>query len=365
MKVPFLDVRSAYLELKPELDHAVSRVLDSGWYIFGAEVAQFEKSFAQYTGTQFAVGLGNGLDALRIALMAMGVSDGDEVIVPSNTYIATWLAVTQCGARPVPVEPDAETLNIDPQRIEQAMTSKTKVILPVHLYGQPALMGPILDIARRKGVKVLEDGAQAHGARYRGEVIGGHGDAVTWSFYPGKNLGAFGDAGGVTTNDVELAERIRTIANYGSKVKYVNEVCGVNSRLDPIHAAALATKLPLLDEWNKRRAAIADYYRTHLSNSSVRVPVPHADCVSSWHLFPIFSPRRDALQARLKEAGVETLIHYPIPPHLQEAYRFLGFEKGAFPIAEVLAETELSLPMGPHMTLEQAAYVCETIAAFQ
>lgn len=365
MKVPFLDVRSAYLELKPELDRAVARALDSGWYIFGAEVAQFEKLFAEYTNARFAIGVGNGLDALRIALMAMGVTEGDEVIVPSNTYIATWLAVTQCGARPVPVEPDANTLNIDPLRIEEAVTEKTKIILPVHLYGRPADMGPILDIARRKGLKVLEDGAQAHGARYRGDIIGAHGDAVAWSFYPGKNLGAFGDAGGVTTNDAELAERIRVIANYGSKVKYVNDVCGVNSRLDPIHAAALAEKLPLLEEWNARRTAIANFYHLHLKNSSVSVPALDPDCVSSWHLFPVFSPRRDALQAHLKEAGVESLIHYPIPPHLQEAYGFLGFQKGAFPIAEALADNELSLPIGPHMSLDQAAYVCETIINFQ
>jgi len=365
VKVPFLDVRNTYLELKPELDQAVARALDSGWYIFGEEVAQFEKSFAEYTGARHAVGLGNGLDALRISLMAMGVSEGDEVIVPSNTYIATWLAVTQCGARPVPVEPDVDTLNIDPQRIEQAMTGKTKVILPVHLYGQPAAMGPILELARQKGVRVLEDGAQAHGARYRGEPIGAHGDAVAWSFYPGKNLGGFGDGGGVTTNDAELAERIRMIANYGSKVKYVNEVCGVNSRLDPIHAAVMGVKLPFLDEWNARRGEIAAYYRQHLPDSVVRLPAVQPDCTSSWHLFPVFSPRRDALQARLKEAGIETLIHYPIPPHRQQAYQYLDFEKGAFPIAEALAETELSLPIGPHMTLEQAAYVCEVITGFQ
>jgi len=365
VKVPFLDVRSAYIELKPQLDEAVARALESGWYISGEEVAGFEKAFAEYTDTRFAVGLGNGLDALRVTLMAMGVSEGDEVIVPSNTYIATWLAVTQCGARPVPVEPDFETLNIDPKRIEQAMTSKTKVILPVHLYGQPAEMGPIVELARSKRVRVLEDGAQAHGARYCGQRIGGHGDAVTWSFYPGKNLGAFGDAGGVTTNDAELADRIRTIANYGSKVKYVNEVCGVNSRLDPLHAAALAAKLPLLDEWNARRGAIADYYRKNLTSAAVRVPSPHPDCASSWHLFPVFTERRDPLQAKLKEAGIETLIHYPIPPHLQQAYQSLGFEKGDFPIAELLAETELSLPIGPHMSLDHAEYVCEMIADFK
>jgi dTDP-4-amino-4,6-dideoxygalactose transaminase len=365
MKVPFLDVRSAYIELKTELDEAVARALDSGWYIFGQEVDGFEKAFAAYTGARNAIGVGNGLDALHIALLAMGVAEGDEVIVPSNTYIATWLAVTQCGARPVPVEPDPATLNIDPRRIQQSMTSKTKVILPVHLYGQPADLAPILDLARSKNVRVLEDGAQAHGARYRGERIGGHGDAVAWSFYPGKNLGAFGDAGGVTTNDAELADRIRTIANYGSRVKYVNDVCGVNSRLDPLHAAALAVKLPLLDEWNRRREIIADYYMTNLPASAVRVPTPHPDALSSWHLFPVFSKRRDALQASLKAAGIETIIHYPVPPHLQPAYASLGFRKGTFPIAEALADTELSLPIGPHMALEQAAYVCEVVAGFQ
>ena len=365
MKVPFLDVRAAYLELKPELDQAVARALDSGWYIFGEEVKRFEKAFSDYTRTQFAIGLGNGLDALRIALMAMGVTEGDEVIVPSNTYIATWLAVTQCGARPVPVEPDIDTLNIDPKRIEDAITDRTKVILPVHLYGQPAEMRPIVELAHSNGIRVLEDGAQAHGARYRGEPVGGHGDAVAWSFYPGKNLGAFGDAGGVTTNDPELADRIRTIANYGSKVKYVNEVCGLNSRLDPIHAAALAVKLRYLDEWNQRRDQIAAYYRQHLQGTGVRVPVQHVDAASSWHLFPVFSTRRDALQVWLKHAGIDTMIHYPIAPHMQEAYRHLGFEMGAFPIAKQLAETELSLPIGPHMSIEQAAYVCRTIAEFQ
>ncbi|WP_250480633.1 DegT/DnrJ/EryC1/StrS family aminotransferase [Caballeronia sp. GAOx1] len=365
MKVPFLDVRSAYVELKTELDEAVARVLDSGWYIFGQEVDRFEKAFAEYTGTRHTIGVGNGLDALHIALLAMGVSEGDEVIVPSNTYIATWLAVTQCGARPVPVEPDPITLNIDPRRIEQSITSKTKVILPVHLYGQPADLAPIMGLARSKDLRVLEDAAQAHGARYRRERVGGHGDAVAWSFYPGKNLGAFGDAGGVTTNDAELADRVRAIANYGSRVKYVNEVCGVNSRLDPIHAAALAVKLPLLDEWNRRRAIIADYYRRNLPPSAVRVPTPHPDAEASWHLFPVFSERRDALQANLKAAGIETIIHYPIPPHLQRAYRSFGFRKGAFPIAEALAETELSLPIGPHMTLEQAAYVCAAVADSQ
>lgn len=365
MKVPFLDVRSTYVELKSELDDAISRVLDSGWYILGEEVVRFEQLFADYTSSKYAVGVANGLDALRIAMMAMGVSEGDEVIVPSNTYIATWLAVTQCGARPVPVEPDPDGLNIDPRRIEQALTGRTKVILPVHLFGIPAQLDGILDLARRVGVRVLEDGAQAHGARHRGARIGAHSDAVAWSFYPGKNLGAFGDAGGVTTNDAELAERIRVIANYGSRVKYVNEVCGVNSRLDPIQAAALSVKLKFLDAWNERRVEIADYYQQHLSGSCVRLPTLPPDCASSWHLFPVFCEQRDALQKKLKEAGVETLIHYPVPPHLQQAYSALGYMRGDFPIAEAMADTELSLPIGPHMSLEQAAYVCETILDFK
>ncbi len=365
MKVPFLDVRSAYTELKSELDGAVLRALESGWYIFGAEVSGFEKAFSEYTGAAYTLGVGNGLDALRIALMAMDVAEGDEVIVPSNTYIATWLAVTQCGAVPIPVEPDPNTLNIDPARIEAAITSRTKVILPVHLYGQAADMAPILALAQRHGLKVLEDAAQSHGARYQGTRIGAHGDAVAWSFYPGKNLGAFGDAGGITTNDPVLAERMRTIANYGSKVKYVNEVCGVNSRLDPIHAAALNVKLTRLDAWNARRETIADHYRQHLQGSPVSLPSVHRDSTSSWHLFPVFSEARDALQAHLKALGVETLIHYPIPPHRQQAYAFLGYSEGAFPIAEKLAQTQLSLPIGPHLTLEQADFVCRSIADFK
>ena len=255
--IPFLDLKSPYLELKQELDEAIARVVSSGWFVGGDECDQFEAEYATYCGATHAVGVANGLDALHLALRAMDVGPGDEVIVPSNTYIATWLAVSQCGATPVPVEPDARTYNIDPALIEAAITPRTKVILPVHLYGQPADMDPILAIARKHGLRVLEDGAQAHGARYKGQRLGAHGDAVAWSFYPGKNLGAMGDGGAVTTNDAQLADRIRVLRNYGSRVKYVNEVQGYNSRLDPLQAAILRVKLAHLDEWNARRSAIA------------------------------------------------------------------------------------------------------------
>jgi len=349
MPVPFLDLHATYLELQPEIDHAIKRVLDSGWYILGEEVDAFEQEYATYCEAKQCVGVANGLDALHLALLALGVVAGDEVIVPSNTYIATWLAVSQCGATPIPVEPDAATYNIDPTRIEAAITPRTKVILPVHLYGQPADMDPILAIARKHGLKVLEDGAQAHGARYKGKRLGAHGDVVAWSFYPGKNLGAFGDGGAITTGDTETAERIRVLRNYGSRVKYVNEVRGFNSRLDPIQAATLRVKLKVLDAWNARRAEIANHYQTGLANTGLSLPSVPEWAKPAWHLYVVQHPRRDALQEKLGEAGISTLIHYPIPPHLQQAYAAAGFAKGQFPIAEKMAQQLLSLPMGPHL----------------
>lgn len=347
MTVPFLDLRSAYLELKPEIDAAVARVLDSGRYILGPEVEAFEAEWAAYCEARHCVGLANGLDALTLALRALEVGPGDEVIVPSNTYIATWLAVSAVGATPVPVEPDPVTHNIDPQRVASAITDQTRVLLPVHLYGQPADMDAILALARARGLAVVEDAAQAHGARYKGRRMGAHGDIVCWSFYPGKNLGAIGDAGAVTTNRDDLAERVRVLRNYGSREKYVNEVRGVNSRLDPIQAAVLRVKLRHIDEWNDRRRAIAARYREELEGMTL----PHVPnwAAPAWHLFVIRSPERDALQARLAQAGIGTLIHYPIPPHLQVAYAGAGFEQGMFPIAERLAGEVLSLPMGPQM----------------
>lgn len=359
--IPFLDLKASYTELKSEIDGAVARVLDSGWYIGGVEVDGFESDYADYCGTAHCVGVANGLDALHLALRAMDVGPGDEVIVPSNTYIATWLAVSQCGAIPVPVEPDERTCNIDPALIEAAITPRTKVILPVHLYGQPADMDPILAVARKHGLLVLEDGAQAHGARYKGRKLGAHGDAVAWSFYPGKNLGAMGDGGAVTTNDERIADRIRVLRNYGSRVKYVNEVQGYNSRLDPIQAAILRVKLAHLDDWNARRGAIARLYQEGLAATGLTLPhVPEwADPV--WHLYVVRHRERDALQHLLAQAGVATMIHYPIPPHLQSAYAPLGFNRGSFPVSEALHEQVLSLPIGPSQTVEATGIVIDAM----
>lgn len=357
MRVPFLDLGASYRELREQIDAAVHRVMASGWYILGPEVEAFEQEYADYCGAQHCVGVANGLDALHLALRSMGVGLGDEVIVPSNTYIATWLAVSQCGAIPVPVEPDEATYNIDPTQIERAITGRTKVILPVHLYGQPADMDSILAIARKYDLKVLEDGAQAHGARYKGKRIGVHGDAVAWSFYPGKNLGALGDGGAVTTNDAEVADRLRVLRNYGSRQKYVNEVQGYNSRLDPLQAAVLRVKLLHLDDWNARRRTIAIRYQEGLAGCGLTLPfVPDwADPV--WHLYVVQYKYRAALQQALTDAGVNTLIHYPIPPHLQEAYALAGWLPGTFQVAERMADQLLSLPIGPHLSLNEAAEV--------
>lgn len=347
--VPFLDLRAGYLELQPAIDAAVGRVLASGTYILGSEVEAFEQAFATFCEATQAVGVANGLDALRLALMALDVRPGDEVIVPSNTYIATWLAVTLCGATPVPVEPDPVTCNIDPKKIESAITSRTRVILAVHLYGLPAELGPILEIARRHDLRVVEDAAQAHGARYRGQPVGGHGDAVAWSFYPSKNLGALGDAGAVTTRDVGLAERIRELRNYGSRVKYVNDRIGINSRLDPVQAAVLSVKLAHLDLWNERRQEIALRYLSGLQGCNLILPVLPVGDRSAWHLFTIRCVNRDRLQAWLSADGIQTGIHYPIPPHRQKAYAGLQFSDAALPLATQMAGTTLSLPIGPHL----------------
>ncbi len=345
----FLDVGAAYRELAPEIDAAIARVLASGRFIGGEEVAAFEAEYARHVEAAHCIGVGNGLDALILALRACGIGPGDEVIVPSNTYIATWLAVSAVGATPVPVEPDPETYNIDPDRIEAAITSRTRAILPVHLYGQPADLDPILDIARRHDLQVIEDAAQAHGARYKGRRIGAHGDAVCWSFYPTKNLGALGDGGAVTTNDAHLAEQIRVLGNYGSSRKYVNEVRGVNSRLDPMQAAVLRVKLAYLDAWNDRRRAIAARYGAALVDTRLVQPQVPDWAEPVWHLYVVRTAARSALQARLSEAGVQTLIHYPIPPHMQKAYADAGIAPDALPLARTLAEEMLSLPIGPHL----------------
>lgn len=363
--IPFLKLLPAYKELQVEIDAAIARSLDSGTYILGDEVLSFEAAFGGYCEAAHCVGVASGLDALHLALRAMGVGAGDEVIVPSNTYIATWLAVSHCGATAVPVEPTEITFNIDPNRIEAAITPRTKAILPVHLYGQPANLDPILAIAKRHKVKVLEDAAQAHGARYKGSRIGAHGDAVAWSFYPGKNLGALGDGGAVTTNDAELAERIRALRNYGSKVKYVNEVQGYNSRLDPIQAAILRVKLSHLDDWNARRQGLASRYNTALAGSQFDLPKIPEWADPAWHLYVIRARQRDALQTSLTESGIGTLVHYPIPPHLQQAYSEFSYKRGDFPITEAMADEVLSLPMGPHLTFADQDQVITALLNFR
>ncbi|WP_439608152.1 DegT/DnrJ/EryC1/StrS family aminotransferase [Hydrogenophaga sp.] len=362
MNVPFLDLGATYLELQTEIDEAIQRVLNSGSYIGGAEVEAFENAFADFCGADHVVGVANGLDALKLALLALDVGPGDEVIVPSHTFIATWLAVSQCGATPIPIEPKAGDFNIDPQQVAGRITSKTKGIIPVHLYGEPADLDPLIDIANRHGLFVLEDAAQAHGAVYRGRRIGSHGHAVAWSFYPGKNLGAFGDGGAVSTRDESLARRVRMLGNYGSRTKYVNDAIGFNSRLDPIQAAVLRAKLPRMEEWNARRSAIANRYSEALGPLLTTPPGPEESRGHAWHLYVIRHPDRDRLQLQLSGAGVTTLIHYPRPPHLQEAYADLGYGVGSFPLAEQHAATVLSLPIGPHLTPSQIDHVIEAVA---
>lgn len=348
--IPFLDLRAAYAELKVELDAAMGRVAASGWYVLGAEVTAFEQEFAAYCGTKHCVGVGNGLEALELVLRAWDIGAGDEVIVPSSTYIATWLAVSASGARPVPVEPDVRTANLDPERVAAALTPRTKAILPVHLYGQPADMDPIMELAARHGLKVLEDVAQAQGARYKGRRTGALAHAGAFSFFPTKNIGAFGDAGAVTTNDDRLADRLRTLRNYGSKVKYVNVEAGVNSRLDELQAAILRVKLPVLDAWNDRRRALATRYLQGLAGVGI-VEAPYVPqwADPAWHLFTVRCPDRRRATETLDAAKVGWLIHYPIPPHLQQAYASLGGKKGDQPLAEQIADSILSLPISPHM----------------
>lgn len=347
MTIPFFDLAAAYRELKDPIDEAVARVLASGWYIQGEEVEAFEADFASYCGARHAVGVANGLDALVLALRALDIGPGDEVLVPSNTFIATWLAVSELGALPVPVEPVVETHNIDPARIEEAITPRTRAIIAVHLYGQPADLDEIAAVAKSHGLHLIEDAAQAQGARYKGTRIGAYGDAVCWSFYPAKNLGAMGDGGAVTTSHDDVADRIRVLGNYGSRKKYHNEVKGKNSRLDPIQAAILRAKLPVLDEWNNRRNAIAKRYIETLSPADLTLPIIPQWAQPVWHQFVVRSPRRDQAIARLGNLGIPTQIHYPLAPSQQPAYQELKLRRPV-PIAETLASEVFSLPIGPH-----------------
>jgi dTDP-3-amino-3,4,6-trideoxy-alpha-D-glucose transaminase len=365
--IPFLDMKAIYTELKTELDAAYARVMESGWYVLGREVEAFEAEYAAFCGTEHCIGLANGLEALELVLRAWDLGPGDEVIVPSNTYIATWLAVTAVGATVVPVEPTPAGPNIDPDRIAAAVSPRTRAIMPVHLYGEPADMDAIVALADRRGIKVIEDVAQSQGSKVRGRRAGAIGHAGAHSFFPTKNIGAYGDGGAVTTDDPKLAERLRTLRNYGSRVKYVNLERGYNSRLDELQAAFLRVKLTRLDAWNERRRAVAARYGDRLAGiPGLDLPRAPQWAEPVWHLYVVRTGRRAELAAALDKSGIGSLIHYPIPPHLQQAYADLGLPKGSFPIAESLAETVLSLPMGPHMTPEAidevAAVVRKTLS---
>lgn len=364
MNVPFVSFRPMEKELNSELRAAFDRVFDASWYIEGKEDEAFEKAFAEYCNTDYCIGVGNGLDALMLALKALGIGAGDEVIVPSNTYIATALAVTYVGATPVFVEPDIRTYNIDPAKIEEKITDKTKAVMPVHLYGQPCDMDPIMAIAKKYNLYVVEDCAQAHGALYNGKVIGSFGDAAGFSFYPGKNLGALGDAGAAVTNSKEIADKIRALGNYGSDYKYHHIYQGNNSRLDELQAAFLSAKLPLLSKMNEERRRIADCYLSNIKNPELALPFVPDYAVPVWHIFAVRTNKRDELAAYLAEKGISTNKHYPIPIHLQDCYKDLGITQGMLPIAEEISATQLSLPMFYGMTDEQIEYVIDCLNKF-
>lgn len=351
MKIPFLDFSPIHNQIRDEIQKAFQKVYNSNWYIQGQELIQFEKEYAQLNQTKFAVGVSNGLDALVLALRSLNIGSGDEVIVPSNTYIATVLAVSHVGATPIFVEPRIETYNINPELIERAITKKTKAIMPVHLYGQACEMDEIMTIAKSYNLYVVEDNAQAHLSSYNGKLTGSFGEINGTSFYPGKNLGALGDAGAVTTDNEDLANRIITLRNYGSSEKYFNEEIGYNNRLDEMQAVFLRVKLNYLQEWTNQRKEIAQWYYESLQEmSDLILPYVHGNADHVYHLYVVRTSNRQNLQQELREKGVQTMIHYPVPPHLQKAYRHLGYKEGDFPIAEEIARTCLSLPVWPGMT---------------
>ena len=365
MNIPFLSFEPQHAPLRDAMTAAFSRVYDSYWYVLGEEVKQFEREYAAFNQVAHTVGVANGLDALVLALRVLGVGPGDEVIVPSNTYIATWLAVTQVGATPVPVEPDPATSNLDPALIAAALTPRTRAIMPVHLYGQACRMTEIMALAAQHNLYVVEDNAQAQGAAFAGGTTGSFGHVNGTSFYPGKNLGALGDAGAVTTNDAGLAHKVQVLRNYGSQQKYYNEVVGYNSRLDELQGALLRVKLPHLPEWTRQRQQVAVWYSQHLAGiANLRLPAVAEGATHVYHLYVVHTPQRAALQQHLTAQGIGSMIHYPVPPHLQQAYQGLGFAPGRFPIAEELANTCLSLPMWPGMTEAHVAAVAGAIRAF-
>ena len=360
--IQFLDIGRLHQSIREPLDAAYHRVMASGWFIMGPELEAFEAEFAQYCEVKHCIGVGNGLDALHLLLRAYGIGPGDEVIVPSNTFIATWLAVTQCGATPVAVEPSIDTHNIDPALIASAITSRTRAIMPVHLYGQPADMDPINQLAAEHGLIVIEDAAQAQGARYKGRRVGSLGHAAATSFYPGKNLGALGDGGAVLTNDDAIAEKVKQLRNYGSKVKYQHDLAGYNSRLDEMQAAFLRAKLAVLDEWNAQRREIAAQYSMLLAGADINLPFFPEYTEPVWHLYVIRSKQRDALKMHLEQQGISTVIHYPIPPHRQACYQ--GFQENSFPMADVLAGQVLSFPISPTMSAEEVKLVAHAVLNF-
>lgn len=365
MKVPFVSFLPMEKELEKELRDSFDRVFKRSWYIEGEEDNQFENDFSNYCGSNYCVGVGNGLDALFLSLKALGIKEGDEVIVPSNTYIATALAVTYVGATPIFVEPNINTFNIEPQNIEEKITAKTKAIMPVHLYGQACDMEPIMKIANKHNLYVIEDCAQAHGALYKGKKVGTFGNASGFSFYPGKNLGALGDGGAAITNNKELANKIRALGNYGSDYKYHHIYQGNNSRLDELQAAFLSAKLPHLDKMNENRRKIANKYLEGINNPNIILPTVPDYALPVWHIFGIRCKRRTELEEYLTSCGIGTNKHYPIPMHLQECYKSLGYKKGDFPIAEEISETELSLPIYYGMTDEEIKYVIDRINEFK
>lgn len=365
MDIPFLNFSPMHSAIKAEMQTAFEQVYDGNWYILGQYLANFEKQYALFSKTEHAIGVSNGLDALHLALKVLGVGIDDEVIVPSNTYIATALAASYVGAIPKFVEPDPFTYNIDPKLIEAAITDKTKAIIPVHLYGQACEMDTIMDIAHKHNLYVVEDNAQAHSATFKGKITGSWGHVNGTSFYPGKNLGALGDGGAVTTNDTELAQQIKVLRNYGSAVKYQNEVIGFNMRLDELQAAFLSVKLNYIADWTHQRQQIAAWYNQALKNvGDLILPQVQSDATHAYHLYVITTKHRDALQNHFHENGIGTLIHYPIPPHLQKAYNFLDHKKGDFPIAEMLADTCLSLPIWPGMNKDHVDRIADTANSF-
>ena len=361
--IPFVDLSRLNASIRAQLDAAYDRVMLSGSFVLGSELEAFEAEFADYCQVKHCIGVGNGLEALQLLLQAYEIGPGDEVIVPSNTFIATWLAVSRCGAKPVPVEPDDYTYNINPAAIEAAITSKTRAIMPVHLYGQAADMRPIIELARKHKLVVIEDAAQAQGASYQGSRVGGIGDAAGMSFYPGKNLGAFGDGGAVLTNDREIALRVKFLRNYGSSKKYHHDLPGCNSRLDELQAAFLRVKLRVLDRCNEERRNIAGLYSELLSNSTVETPRGDSSGIPVWHLYVIRSKQRDALKMHLEERGIATVIHYPIPPHKQPCYR--EYQHLNLQIAVEHAETVLSLPIYPGLRDDEIQNVVNAIQEFK